>query len=85
MSRTPKITRPSTTRCKKSLSTFAALSLKRLASSVDQTPVVARSQISKPEKKRKNAAVTIITGSRHPLSLMTSGKALRFNTRSITE
>ncbi len=50
-----------------------------------QSPLVARSQISKPEKKRKKTAVTTIAGSRQPLSLHISGRALRFKTMSITE
>ena len=41
--------------------------------------------MSKPEKKRKNAAVTIIAGSLQPLSLHISGRALRLSTMSITE
>ncbi len=95
-----KITRPSTIRCRSALITFTALLLKRLAlrlyllrllsvyrfsQPVDQTPVVAISQINKPEKNRKNTAVTTMIGNRQPLSLIGSGRARVFSTMSITE
>ena len=89
-----KITRPSKMRCNKPSITFALLFLEPVARSLycfasclaaNQTPEVAISQISRPEKKTKNMAVTTMIGNRQPLSLMASGRARVFSTISITE